>query len=83
MSLIQSHEPATRLHEIRRFQVYRLERPRRRPLLARLRRTVFARLNVAISDQPSAISHQVVRWDSAQAGTTACDAFATVAITSY
>ena len=38
-------EAPTRLHEIRRFQVYRLERPRRRPLLQRLRRTVLARLN--------------------------------------
>jgi len=45
MSLIHTHEPTTKLHEIRRFQVYRLERPRRRPLLARLRRTVLARLN--------------------------------------
>jgi hypothetical protein len=45
MSLIHSHEPAMKLHEIRRFQVYRLERPRRRPLLARLRRTVLARLH--------------------------------------
>jgi hypothetical protein len=45
MSLMHSPDPATKLHEIRRFQVYRLERPRRRPLLARLRRTVLGRLN--------------------------------------
>ena len=31
-------EGAVRLEEIRRFQVYRLDRPRRRPLLQRLRR---------------------------------------------
>jgi hypothetical protein len=40
MSLIFAHEPATQLHEIRRFQVYRLERPRRRPLIRVLRRAV-------------------------------------------
>jgi hypothetical protein len=34
-----------RLSEIRRFQVYRLERARRRPLLQRLRRTLLARLH--------------------------------------
>lgn len=45
MSLINSHEPTTRLLELRRFQVYRLEWPRRRPLLRMLRRTVLARLN--------------------------------------
>jgi hypothetical protein len=35
--------PTTRLHEMRRHQVYRLERPRRRPLLARLRRSLRGR----------------------------------------
>jgi hypothetical protein len=45
MSLIHAHAPATTLHEIRKFQVYRLERPRRRPLLQRLRRTVMAHLH--------------------------------------
>jgi hypothetical protein len=46
MSLwIKDSESATRLHEIRRYQVYRLERPRRRPILQRLRRTVVARLS--------------------------------------
>jgi hypothetical protein len=35
---------AVRLQELRRFQVYRLERPRRRPWLQRLRRTMRARL---------------------------------------
>jgi hypothetical protein len=46
MSLwVKDSETPTRLHEIRRFQVYRLERPRRRPILERLRRTVIARLN--------------------------------------
>jgi hypothetical protein len=45
LSLIHSHEAASRLHEIRPHQVYRLERPRRRPLLQRLRRTVVSRLN--------------------------------------
>ena len=45
MSLwVKGGQSATRLHEIRRFQVYRLERPRRRPILQRLRRTVVARL---------------------------------------
>ena len=33
-------ESTTRLHELRRFQVYRLERPRQRSLLTRLRRTL-------------------------------------------
>ena len=37
-------ESATRLYELRRFQVYRLERPRRRPLLARLRRSLRSHL---------------------------------------
>jgi len=46
MSLwVKDSEPATGLHEIRRFQVYRLERPRRRPILQRLRRTAMARLS--------------------------------------
>ena len=45
MSLLHAQAPVTTLHEIRRFQVYRLERPRRRPLLQRLRRTVMARLH--------------------------------------
>jgi hypothetical protein len=39
---IKDAETPIRLHEIRRFQVYRLERRRRRPLFARMRRTVFA-----------------------------------------
>jgi len=34
-----------RFEEIRRFQVYRLDRPRRRNLLQRLRRGVRARLH--------------------------------------
>ena len=34
----------TRFHELRRFQVYRLERERPRPLLRLLRRTLRARL---------------------------------------
>ncbi|HEY3059751.1 MAG TPA: hypothetical protein VGL99_12330 [Chloroflexota bacterium] len=42
LNLIHSATPATRLHEIRPFQVYRLERPRRRPLLQRIRRVVRA-----------------------------------------
>jgi hypothetical protein len=44
MSLIFHQQHATRLQEIRAGQVYRLERPRRRPLLRRLRRTILARL---------------------------------------
>jgi hypothetical protein len=47
MSLwVKDSAAATRLHEIRRFQVYRLERPRRRPILQRLRRNLIARLVV-------------------------------------
>lgn len=38
-------EPNVRLLEIRRHQVYRLERPRNRPLLARLSRGLRARLH--------------------------------------
>jgi hypothetical protein len=34
-----------RLSEIRRYQVYRLERRQRRPLLQRLRRSIRARLS--------------------------------------
>jgi hypothetical protein len=46
MSLwVKDSESAPRLHEIRRFQVYRLERPRRRSLLQRLRRRVSVRLS--------------------------------------
>jgi hypothetical protein len=45
MSFFHAPVPATRLRELRPFQVYRLERqPRRRPLLRRLRRTLLARL---------------------------------------
>jgi hypothetical protein len=45
MSLwVKDNESTTRLHEIRRYQVYRLERPRRRPILQRLRRTLIARI---------------------------------------
>jgi hypothetical protein len=36
-------EPAIRLHELRRFQVYRLERPRQRSLFKRLSRGFLAR----------------------------------------
>ena len=36
-------EPAIRLHELRRFQVYRLERPRNRSLFKRLGRGLRAR----------------------------------------
>jgi hypothetical protein len=45
LRLIHHNEPVSRLHEIRPHQVFRLERPRRRPLLQRLRRSVVARLN--------------------------------------
>jgi hypothetical protein len=46
MSLLtrSADESGVRLHELRRHQVYRLERPRRRSLLARLRRSVRGRL---------------------------------------
>lgn len=44
MSIFAPAAPAATLHEIRKFQVYRLERPRQRPLLRRLRRTLRARL---------------------------------------
>jgi hypothetical protein len=40
--VLKGTETSVRLEEIRRFQVYRLERPRRRPLLQRLRRTLRA-----------------------------------------
>jgi hypothetical protein len=36
-------EPTARLHELRRFQVYRLERPRNRSLFKRLSRGLRAR----------------------------------------
>lgn len=39
-----SADAAVRFQELRRFQVYRLERERPRPLLRRLRRTLRARL---------------------------------------
>jgi hypothetical protein len=42
---LKPNEPTVRLEEIRRFQVYRLDRPRRRPLLQRLRRGLRARLS--------------------------------------
>jgi hypothetical protein len=38
--MIKTDAGTVRLHELRRFQVYRLERPRRRPLFQRLRRTL-------------------------------------------
>jgi hypothetical protein len=46
MSLIfkADADSAVRFSEIRRYQVYRLERKPRRPLLQRLRRTIRARL---------------------------------------
>ena len=37
-------DSSVRFAEIRRYQVYRLERKQRRPLLQRLRRTIRARL---------------------------------------
>ena len=37
-------DSSVRFSEIRRYQVYRLERKQRRPLLQRLRRTIRARL---------------------------------------
>jgi hypothetical protein len=42
---LKSSEPAIRFEEIRRLQVYRLDRPRRRPLLQRWRRSLRARLS--------------------------------------
>ncbi|MBV9324292.1 MAG: hypothetical protein JO352_10945 [Chloroflexi bacterium] len=36
-------DPSTRLYEMRRFQVYRLERPRNRSLLKRLSRGLRVR----------------------------------------
>jgi hypothetical protein len=46
MSLIfkADADSSVRLFEIRRYQVYRLERKQPRPLLQRLRRTIRARL---------------------------------------
>ena len=41
----KTSEASVRFQEIRRFQVYRLDRPRRRPLLQRLRRGLRARLH--------------------------------------
>jgi hypothetical protein len=40
----RADDTQVRFQEMRRFQVYRLERPRRRPLLDRLRRGLRARL---------------------------------------
>ena len=47
MSLIfkADADSSVRLSEIRRYQVYRLERRQRRPLLQRLRRSIRARLS--------------------------------------
>ena len=44
VSTIYKAESPVRLLELRRYQVYRLERQRRRPLLQRLRRSLRARL---------------------------------------
>jgi hypothetical protein len=38
-------QASVRFEELRRFQVYRLDRPRRRPLLQRLRRGLRARFH--------------------------------------
>jgi hypothetical protein len=44
-TMMSTADGLARLYELRRFQVYRLNRPRRRPLLQRLRRTLRARLS--------------------------------------
>jgi hypothetical protein len=45
MSTMTTNEGGSvRMYELRRFQVFRLDRPRRRSLLQRLRRTIRAHL---------------------------------------